>query len=127
MNVAQMITDRKPQAQWESQRWFQESMIRAVGPDQWEDFRDGKTRHDLFCELSPYAATPSPPNEELYRPVDRNDPEIKALGRSLRREGQLEQIVVSADGFILSGHRRREAAIVEGLEVVRVRVRFQSP
>lgn len=49
MNVAQMITDRKPQAAWKSQRWFQESMIRAVGPDQWEDFRDGKIRHTYFA------------------------------------------------------------------------------
>lgn len=64
---------------------------------------------------------PSPENDALYRPTDPDDPEIRALAASIREEGVLEPLVVTADGWILSGHRRHAAATLAGVEVVPVR------
>lgn len=64
---------------------------------------------------------PSPENDRLYRPVDPSDPEIIALADSIRENGILEPLVVTADGFILSGHRRYTAAKLSGLQTVPVR------
>ena len=49
---------------------------------------------------------PSPENDRLYRPVDVKDPGIRALAQSIRRYGLREAIVVTLDGWIVSGHRR---------------------
>lgn len=57
---------------------------------------------------------PSPENEKLYRPVDPGDPDIRDLAESIRRYGVREPLVVSADGWILSGHRRYVAAQLAG-------------
>ncbi len=66
---------------------------------------------------------PSPENEKLYRPIDPNDPDIKAMSESMRANGVLEPLVVSEffwqEGthryWILSGHRRHAAAKLAGL------------
>jgi hypothetical protein len=65
---------------------------------------------------------PSPENEKLYRPVDRRDPDVKALAKSIRRIGVKEPLVVSADGWLLSGHRRHVAAQLAGLIEVPCRI-----
>ena len=65
---------------------------------------------------------PSPENDQLYRPVDRGDREIILLAQSLRKHGMREPIVVTLDGFILSGHRRYVAAGVAGMTSVPVRI-----
>jgi hypothetical protein len=65
---------------------------------------------------------PAPENTSIYRPVDRNDPAVRALAESIRKYGVLEPLVVSEDGYILSGHRRYAAAQIAGLEVVPCRV-----
>ena len=49
---------------------------------------------------------PSPENEKLYRPIDPADPDVKALAESISKIGIKEPIVVSRDGYIISGHRR---------------------
>src|SRR5688572_8301585 len=64
---------------------------------------------------------PSPENDRLYRPVDLGDPEIVALANSIRKKGLLEPLVISADGFIVSGHRRFAAATLADLASVRCR------
>ena len=64
---------------------------------------------------------PSPENDQLYRPVDPSDPEIIALADSIRRLGILEPLFVSADGYIVSGHRRYAAAKLAGLNTVPIR------
>ena len=61
---------------------------------------------------------PSPENDRLYRPVDPNDPEIQSLAANIAERGILVPLVMSADGFLLSGHRRRVAAELAGLEEV---------
>lgn len=65
---------------------------------------------------------PSPENEQLYRPVHEGDPEIHNLAVSIGRDGVLESLVVTEDGYILSGHRRHAAAMLAGLEAVPCRV-----
>ena len=65
---------------------------------------------------------PSPENDTLYRPVDPTDPSIIAMAKSMRERGVLEPLVISMDGYILSGHRRYCAAKLAGLEHVPVRI-----
>ena len=57
---------------------------------------------------------PSPENEKLYRPVDPADPEVQALADSIRTHGVQEPLVISADDWIISGHRRHAAARLAG-------------
>ena len=58
---------------------------------------------------------PSPENDTLYRPVLQTDPAIIKLADDIKRNGLLDPIVVSRDGFIVSGHRRYAAATLAGL------------
>ncbi|MEX1015933.1 MAG: ParB N-terminal domain-containing protein [Phycisphaeraceae bacterium] len=64
---------------------------------------------------------PSPENDRLYKPVDPEDPDIRALADSIIEHGICEPIVITLDGFILSGHRRYAAARRAGLGDVPVR------
>jgi hypothetical protein len=63
---------------------------------------------------------PSPQNNDLYRPVDPNDPEIQALAESIRVYGVKEPLVISLDWYLLSGHRRLAACKLAGLTEVPV-------
>lgn len=65
---------------------------------------------------------PSPENCELYRPVDPADPDLQALADSIREHGLREPLVITEDGYILSGHRRHTAARLAGLDAVPCRV-----
>ena len=64
----------------------------------------------------------SPENDTLYRPVDKDDPEIQALALSIRQNGVLEPLVVTQDNFLLSGHRRLVVSRIAGLKEVPCRV-----
>lgn len=64
----------------------------------------------------------SPENVELYRPVLDDDPEIVALSASIREHGIKEPLVITSDGWILSGHRRYAAAKLAGLQSVPCRI-----
>jgi hypothetical protein len=66
---------------------------------------------------------PSPENEQLYRPVREDDPEIIALADSIEEHGVVEPLVITLDGFILSGHRRHVAARLAGLDSAPCRVK----
>ena len=65
---------------------------------------------------------PSPENAQLYRPVDPTDPEIIALARSVKAHGIQEPPIVTADLYVLSGHRRLAAAKLAGLAAVPCKV-----
>jgi hypothetical protein len=65
----------------------------------------------------------SPENKLLYKPVTPDDPATIEMANSMRVNGVLEAIVVTADHYILSGHRRDCAARLAGLREVPVRVR----
>ncbi len=65
---------------------------------------------------------PSPENDELYRPIDPTDLDILALAKSIRKHGVREPIVITKDGWIISGHRRYAAAILAGLKSIPCRI-----
>jgi len=65
---------------------------------------------------------PSPENLQLYRPVERSDPEIVNLAQSIKKHGLQEPLIVTADGYVVSGHRRYVALQVAGQVVVPCRV-----
>lgn len=67
----------------------------------------------LMMDLS--EVHPSPENDQLYRPVDRTDPDFINLVESIRQHGVLQPILVTLDGDIISGHRRYAAAKAAGL------------
>jgi hypothetical protein len=61
---------------------------------------------------------PCPENDNLYRPVNSQDKDIRALAASVKEHGVREPLVVTLDHFILSGHRRHRAARLAGLAEV---------
>ncbi len=74
-------------------------------------------------EVGTFEIQPAPENFGLlYDPVRDDDSEFVRLVRDIAKNGILEPLVVSADGFILSGHRRHEAAKKLGIKKVPVRV-----
>ena len=75
-----------------------------------------------ICPVPLYAIKPSPENAKLYRPVREDDPEIIALAESVKQRGILEPLIVTADYWIVSGHRRHAAAFLAGLCSVPCRV-----
>ena len=58
---------------------------------------------------------PSPENDSLYHPVNRDDPAFVELVASVRASGILQALEITADGWIVSGHRRYAAAKLAGL------------
>ncbi|MEX0718070.1 MAG: ParB N-terminal domain-containing protein [Planctomycetaceae bacterium] len=74
-------------------------------------------------EVCTSAIEPATLNDELYDPVDETEPSFVALVDSIAEHGILEPIVVSGDGYILSGHRRHAAACSLELERIPVRIR----
>ncbi len=82
--------------------------------------KKAETGHDRFL-LPITKIKPSPENDKLYKPVSMDDPQTIALADSIREFGVKEPIVVTRDGFILSGHRRYAAAMLAGLKKVPVR------
>lgn len=74
--------------------------------------------------LIPAAELLTPPeNEAIYRPILAEDPEIQKLAESVRRDGLLQPLTVSADHYVLDGNRRRAACLLAGLQTVPCRVR----
>jgi hypothetical protein len=64
---------------------------------------------------------PSPENDRLYAPIDFRDPSIQSLAKSIRDKGLLEPIVLTLDGYIVSGHRRFAGVRLAGLRTARCR------
>lgn len=76
------------------------------------------------AEVCTSAIKPSWLNDKLYDPVNVEEPSFIALVDNVRELGILEPVVVSADGYILSGHRRYAAACQLKLERIPVRIRY---
>jgi hypothetical protein len=72
--------------------------------------------------LSIHAIFPSPENAQLYRPVTPDDSATIDLAESIKQCGILDPIVVTADNYIISGHRRHCAARIAGLREVPCRI-----
>jgi len=77
---------------------------------------ESKVEHVPLSEIQP-----SPENDRLYRPVDPTAPDIRELAASIRQHGLMEPIVLTLDGWIISGHRRYVACRRAGLREVPVR------
>jgi ParB-like nuclease domain len=69
-------------------------------------------------EVSIYLLQESPENSKIYKPPTEDDPATIALAESIREKGILEPLVISADNYIISGHRRHKAAEMAELETV---------
>jgi ParB-like chromosome segregation protein Spo0J len=65
---------------------------------------------------------PALENDDVYHPLAWNDPEIHELARSIKEQGLLDPILISRDGYIISGHRRRMATYLAKLDQVPVRI-----
>ena len=65
---------------------------------------------------------PSPENDLIYNPTKRDDPELQALAKSIKKHGMQEPIVITKDRYIVSGHRRYAAASMIGQTTVPCRV-----
>lgn len=81
-----------------------------------------KSGHVRISQRALTDIRPSPENDRLYSPVREDDPAIQQLADSIRQHGVKEPLVVTRDGFILSGHRRYAAARLAGLRTVPCRV-----
>ena len=66
------------------------------------------------------AIRPAPENDDIYRAISFDD--VADLMRSIREHGVQEPLLVSCDGFIISGHRRWKAANFIDLAEAPVRV-----
>ncbi len=64
---------------------------------------------------------PSPENERVYRAADVEEQSIQSLTGSIKAEGIREPLIVTKDGYIVSGHRRYAAAKLAGRKKVPVR------
>lgn len=64
---------------------------------------------------------PAKGNDEIYGEVKPSDPAVRDLAAKIRKQGLLEPIVVSWDNVIVSGHRRRVACRLAGLENIPIR------
>jgi hypothetical protein len=65
---------------------------------------------------------PSPENETLlYNRIRGDDPDVVALAKSVRKYGVKEPLVLTLDHYLLSGHRRRVACLLAGVDTVPVR------
>jgi hypothetical protein len=64
----------------------------------------------------------SPENDLIYKPVSPSDPEIQELAESIKKYGLKEPLVVTRDGYIISGHRRYTACLLIGQSSILCRV-----
>lgn len=85
--------------------------------------RARKNDHDPFLvRRSVHTLRPAPENDQIYRRPDPDDPDFRALVASIERDGIREPLVVTRDGFVVSGHRRLAAAKAAGLTHVPCRL-----
>lgn len=81
-----------------------------------------RTGQDRIWQLGVDYLRPSPENDDVYHPIDQGDPSFLALVKSIGIFGIKEPLVVTKDGYILSGHRRHAASKAARLKTVPCRV-----
>lgn len=85
--------------------------------------RKRATREPASVRMVPLnAISPCPENTHLYNRVDPECPDVQALAESIRAHGVREPLVITVDGFLLSGHRRRIGAMLASLSEVPFRI-----
>jgi ParB-like nuclease domain len=80
------------------------------------------TNNDLIKKIAIWSIKPAPENDDVYGVISQTDPEVVQLALSIKEHGLQEPILVSSDNYIISGHRRRIACGLAGLDHVEVRV-----
>lgn len=80
-----------------------------------------ETGQVLILELPLDSVRPCALNDQIYRPVSSDDPDVIELAESIRKIGLQEPIVITADDVILSGHRRYAACRLLGHPTIRCR------
>jgi len=73
-------------------------------------------------EVDTLAIEPAPENDKLYDPVREDDPDFRSFVEDIRQNGIINNIGVSADGYIFDGHRRYAAAQQLGIDRITVRI-----
>jgi len=63
---------------------------------------------------------PTPENDDIYSRLSTDDPDVRDLIADVRARGVMEPMHVSSDGYVISGHRRRFAAMAAGVSEVPV-------
>lgn len=84
-----------------------------------------QTQHEVI-HLPIDDICPSPENDEIYGAIDPKNPDLIDLANDIVRHGIREPLQVSADGFIVSGHRRYAAALLarqQSLPVVQLAIK----
>jgi hypothetical protein len=66
---------------------------------------------------------PSPENDQLYGKTDATDISVMALRESIAERGLEEPLILTSDGFILSGHRRFVVCRLLGMTSIPCRVK----
>jgi hypothetical protein len=75
-----------------------------------DEARENGTCPEVF-EIAVADIRPAIINDTIYGQIDPNDPSLDELAHLMTVQGQLEEIVVTLDNVLLSGHRRRAVAI----------------
>jgi ParB-like nuclease domain len=73
-----------------------------------------------IVQRRPSTLKPSPENELLYRERTPDDAAFARFVESIRKDGVQAPLLVSSDGFIISGHLRRKGALAAGVRTVPV-------
>lgn len=84
---------------------------------------NGHPVQPCLYEVSILAVRPSPDNETVYDPIRDDDPNFLGLVELVRKNGITDAIIVSRDGYIISGHRRHRAATLLHLPKIPVVIR----
>ena len=66
--------------------------------------------HDWLIDLADIQ--PAPDNDLIYQPFDINNADDRGLVEAVKKDGVLDPLEITLDGFILSGHRRNAAALL---------------
>jgi ParB family chromosome partitioning protein len=80
-----------------------------------------KKQDKKFVDLPLSKLKPHPRNRELY--ARRSRQQIEELAEDMKKNGQTEEVEVTPDGIIISGHGRCEAAKLLGWKTIRCWVR----
>jgi hypothetical protein len=84
--------------------------------------RNSTPKHGSVFQAPLAVLQPAKLNDRIYRLVSPDDPETIDLANSIREFGVMEPFVCSLDHVIVSGHRRRVACQLVGIETVPCRL-----
>ena len=80
---------------------------------------DARLRRYRVSWVPAEAIKPSPENDKLYGPIDgEHDSKLEELVESVRSRGLEEPLILSADNYIVSGHRRLVACKLAGIDPI---------